>query len=579
MGKNNLSAGRVQTPALKLLVDREKLILAFVPEEYWLVKGIFTKEEQELIINNSTEKELKDNDKTLLEDGLYLELTSYDSKRIDRINEFEEVLSILNNISKDLDYKISKITNKKTTVKPKPPFTTSTLQQSASSNLGYVPKNTMRLAQKLYEGLDIDGSPTALITYMRTDSVNLSIDAVDSIREFIKEQYPQTLPEKANIYFTKAKNTQEAHEAIRPVNILLTPTKLKNKLEPELWKLYDLIWKQTVTCQMLEEKRELMSIELSNQYKCLFSGSVSWTIFEGFKVLFPELIIKKPENINFKEGESLNLNTLNLFQKFTQPPGRYSQASLIKELEELGIGRPSTYANIIATLQDREYVEKGPQMKPTILGIKTLELLEKFLPNLVSAELTATMEDKLDAIANGKDNYKSTLQLFWGPLKATVDQEMGNIGGIRQEFSTIVTDELCPTCNSAMDLKLGRFGDYFQCKTTVEHRFTKNYREYDQAVTEAKEKYDDQTIGKKCEKCAKNLIVRVAKASLNPYIACPDYLVGNKHTVTAINFGPCPECQKNSREGVLVKKKGFRGTSFVGCSLDKTVCGYIKPKE
>lgn len=579
MGKNNLSAGRVQTPALKLLVDREKLILAFIPEEYWLVKGIFNKDQQSLVINNSTEKEIKDSDKTLLDNGLYLELSSYNAKKIDKINSFDQVTNILSDITKDLDYEISKVSNKKTTVKPKAPFTTSTLQQSASSNLGYVPKNTMRLAQKLYEGLDIDGSPTALITYMRTDSVNLSVDAVDSIRSFIKQEYPKTLPEKANIYFTKAKNSQEAHEAIRPVNILLTPASLKHKLDSELWKLYDLIWKQTVACQMLEEKRELMSIELSNQYECLFSGSVSWTVFEGFKVLFPELIVKKPDNINFKEGENLNLNILNLFQKFTQPPGRYSQASLIKELEELGIGRPSTYASIITTLQDREYVEKGAQMKPTILGIKTLELLEKFLPNLVSAELTATMEDKLDAIANGKDNYKSTLELFWKPLKATVDQEMGNIGGIRQEFSTIATDELCPTCNSPTDLKLGRFGDYYQCKTVVEHRFAKNYREYDQALVEAREKYNEQTIGKKCEKCGKNLIVRVAKASLNTYIACPDYLVGNKHTVTSINFGACPECQKNNREGVLVKKKGFRGTSFVGCSLDKTACGYIKPKE
>jgi DNA topoisomerase I len=584
MGKNNLSAGRVQSPALKLLVDREKEIMAFVPEEYWLVKGAFGGTEDKLVINNSTLMELKDSDNTLLPDGVYLQLNSFKGKKLDKLNNYDDVKNLAELIAKPREYKITGYNTRTTSTKPKAPFTTSSLQQAANSKLGYVPKNTMRIAQKLYEGVDIDGTPTALITYMRTDSVTLSNDAVADIRSLITSKFPEALPATPNTYVAKSKNAQEAHEAIRPTNINLLPENLKSKLDPELFRLYDLIWRQTMSCQMTDEKREVLTIELTNDNTCMFQGSVSWTTVPGYKLVFPELIASKPKDMNLKQGEKLFLNTLNQFQKFTLPPSRYSQASLIKELEELGIGRPSTYASIIATIQDREYVEKGSSMKPTALGIKIAELLDKLLPTLTSPTLTAQMEDKLDAIANGskesssKVMYLETLNYFWAPLKAKVDLEMGNAMAIRQEFSTMQTDEMCPTCGSEMDLKLGRFGDYLQCKKEVTHRFAKNYREYNAALETAHLEYDKQLMGRKCEVCEKDLIVRVSKASLNTYIACPDYAVGNKHTVTSVNFGPCPECEKNKRLGVLVKKKGFRGASFVGCSLDKETCGYIQPK-
>ena len=578
MGKNTLSAGRVQSPALKLLVDREKEIEAFVPEEFWLVKGLFQGDNTPLQINNSSETELKDSDQTLLDGGVYLQLNKYQSKKLDKFKSYEEVKNIQDHITSDRSYVVSDLVSKTLTTRPKAPFTTSTLQQAASSKLGYVPKATMGLAQKLYEGVDIDGNPTALITYMRTDSVSLSDDAVKDIRDLIGKEYPNSLPSSPNKYTSKSKNAQEAHEAIRPTNVNLKPDSLRSKLTPELFKLYDLIWRHTVACQMTDEKRESVTIELTNTNEVMFSGSVSWTVLPGYKVMFPDLIQSKPDNLNIVKGEKLNLNKLNLFQKFTQPPSRFSQATLIKVLEELGIGRPSTYASIISTLHDREYVEKGAQMKPTLLGMKIAELLDKLLPTLTSASLTAMLEDRLDAIANGKEDYITTLKYFWMPLKEKVEAEMLNTAEIRKEFSTIKTDEKCPTCQSEMDLKLGRFGDYFQCKTTVEHKFAKNYREYNVAIEQARSDYAAQIIGKNCEECGDPLIVRVSKSTLNPYIACAKYTVGNKHSIQSVNFGPCPQCQENKREGVLVKRKGFRGSSFVGCSLDKTVCGYVVKK-
>jgi DNA topoisomerase I len=575
MGKNTLSAGRVQSPALKLLVDREKEIIAFVPEEYWLIKGIFNDKVNKLVINNSSEQELKDNDNTLLENGLYLNLNKLEGKKISELKNFADVQNFESKVTTPQDYVISDIISKYLTTRPKAPFTTSTLQQAASSKLGFVPKMTMQVAQKLYEGVDIDGTPTGLITYMRTDSVNLSQDAITSIRDIISKEYPNALPDSPIRYASKSKNAQEAHEAIRPTNPYLKPESIRSKLTPELFKLYDLIWRQSMACQMKEEKRESVTIDLTNLNKITFSGSVSWTVEPGYKVMFPDLISNKPSGLDFAKGEKLYLNTVNYFQKFTQPPSRFSQASLIKELEELGIGRPSTYATIISTLHDREYVERGAAMKPTMLGMSIAELLDKFLPNLTSATLTASLEDKLDDIAQGKDTYLQTLQFFWKPLKDKVELEMKNVGDIRKEFTTFKSDEKCPTCESEMEMKLGRFGDYFQCKTHVEHKFPKNYKEYNVAIDAARIEYASQIIGKKCELCKKDLIVRVSKSSLNPYIACAEYAVGNKHTVTAVSFGSCPECLSHGRDGLLVKKKGFRGASFVGCSLAKEQCGYI----
>jgi DNA topoisomerase I len=585
MSKNNLSAGRVQTPALKLVVDREREIKAFIPEEFWNLKGLFNKTKAEFDLQTNIENtSLKEKDLTLLENGsLYLSMVSFEGVKTDDLTNKVQVDKLLKNLDKNQEYTIDSLTNKTLTLAPKAPFITSTLQQSASSNLGYNPKRTMQIAQKLYEGVAINGTPTALITYMRTDSFNLSLDAVSSIRDWIKKNHPEALPPTALSYTKKAKNAQEAHEAIRPTDVNILPEDLLGKLEPEAQKLYDLIWRQTVSCQMTSEQKSLLNIKLSNIDKYEFSGTISWTTTPGYKILFPKQITYKPSNLDLKTKDVLFLNQAEAYQKFTQPPSRYSQASLIKELEKQGIGRPSTYASIITTLYDREYVINAASSKnslqPTILGIKITEILEKFLPDLTSSVFTSQMEDKLDLIANQKANYVDVLKEFWEPLKAKVEKEMGTAGEHRDQFKNSETDEKCPTCDSAMTLKLGKFGEYLQCNTNADHKFKANYRAINDALLQAQTDYNPQLANHMCELCSKPLIVRVSNSSLNPYIACPDYRVGTKHTIKSVNFGPCPKCLENKRDGVLVKRKGFRSKSFIGCSLDKEICGYIQPNK
>jgi DNA topoisomerase I len=595
MSKNTLSAGRVQSPALKLIVDREREINAFIPEEFWNVRGFFNSDIRTFSKeSNTANPDLKEKDVTLIEEdngdtSLYLSLTEFEGKKVEQLTNKQDVEKVLGNLDKIQDYKVSALNTKKLTVNPKAPFITSTLQQGASTSLGFNPKRTMGVAQKLYEGVDISGTPTALITYMRTDSYNLSQDAITAIRKWIQANEPEVLPKEPNFYAKKAKNAQEAHEAIRPVDITIHPDSLLGKIDDDMQKLYNLIWKQTVACQMTPEIKEILQIKLTNTDKYEFTGSLSWTKDKGYKVLFPNMITYKPKNINLELGDVSFLNKIETFQKFTQPPSRFSQASLIKELEKLGIGRPSTYASIITTLYDREYVVNNTVSKstlqPTNLGIKIIEILEKFLPDLTSSVFTAQMEDKLDEIANctgGVEEmdkmYVQSIQHFWDPLKAKVEEQMGAAILNRDEFKTSQSDEKCPTCGSEMVLKLGRFGDYLQCQAVVEHRFKPNYREVESALKLAQESFNDQAIGHKCEDCSKDLIVRVSNSTLNPYIACPDYRVGTKHSIIGVNFGKCPKCKDEGRDGVLVKRKAFRGTNFIGCSLDKDTCGYIQPK-
>jgi DNA topoisomerase I len=595
LAKNNLSAGRVQSPALKLVVDREKEITNFKPEIFWQAKGLFGSNVTTVLKTdyNQQNPSLKEKSDTLITennlDYLYLSLDSYKNQAVDKIKDKKILDQVLKNISDNLKYSVSDYKTKNLNISPKAPFITSTIQQSASSNLGYNPKKTMMLAQKLYEGIEIDGTPTALITYMRTDSTNLSADAIDDIRQLIKNEYSEALPDKPINYSKKSKNAQEAHEAIRPISVKLHPEELKSKLDSDLYNLYKLIWKQTVACQMSPETKEIVNIKVKNVDNFTFNGTVSWTIKPGYKLLYPEQITTRPKNLDVKQDQEFWLDTFELYQKSTQPPARFSQASLIKELESLGIGRPSTYASIITTLYDREYVANAEGSKtsitPTNLGIKTIEVLEKYLPDLISSSLTARMEDKLDQIANTEyskveDQYQETMNFFWTPLKTEVEKVTGGQSKVDfGSFRATKTDQKCPICNSEMELKMGRFGDYLQCLGNVDHKFKANFKEIEVALAQAKIDFSNQVIGHKCTECGKDLVVRVSASTLNPYIACPDYKVGNKHTVMAVNYGACPECLKHGRDGLLIKKKAFRGSSYIGCSLAKEVCGYIQKKQ
>ena len=593
MSNYKLSAGRVQSPALRILCEREKEIQKFVSEEYWNIKGVLSNPAVATrpIPNNGFVTNILEKDenrteiKKLLEENvLALELkTSMGKKLPEVISKQSELQVILKNLEADKNFSVKEVSNIIVSNQPKPPFITSTLQQSASSRLGYQPKMTMQMAQKLYEGVDIDGSPTALITYMRTDSVNLSSKSISACRHFIKSNFASFLPSEPKRYKSKSKNAQEAHEAIRPTDVLRTPASLKGKLEPRLHKLYELIWKQTMASQMTDEKVERVSYEISNKSNDSFKGSVSWTISLGWKVLWnDEMVDLSHLKKVFVKGAVFNLENLFCLQSFTQPPSRFSSASLIKKLEDLGIGRPSTYASIISTLQDRQYVEEGAgSMKPSNLGMKVNDLLTDNFAQITGSELTAQMEENLDHIANGDKKYLETMKEFWYPFKAEVESKFGVIKDKAQEYRTTATNEKCYTCGASMIQKLGRFGDYYQCEAVKEHMFPLNYLAYKEALQSAQLLYGEQTRGKTCEECKKPLIVRMSKATLKPYLACAEYKVGNKHTVTNITFGKCPKCLENGRtgdkQGNLVEKSSrkFAGKKFLACNLPIKECGYV----
>jgi DNA topoisomerase I len=581
MNNYKLSAGRVQTPALHLICEREAEIMAFTPEEFWEVTGSFDPKitkiaREEFSLLAQSEADTMKRPKA----DLILKLSKIKGVKIpDRIRSQDHLFEVLDDLKVNTHFTVSNVSQKTEKTSTRPPFITSSLQQAASSRLGMTPKITMGLAQKLYEGIDIDGQPTALITYMRTDSVNLSEEAIGTARKYIQAVYPDCLPEKPKYYKSKSRNAQEAHEAIRPTNILLTPDHIKSKVEPRMHKLYELIWKQTVASQMTDEIRERFSFEVQNTRTDIFSGSVAWTTHIGFKILTGEEVVMSSD-LKLSVGQDLYLQALFLDQKTTKPPSRYSPASLIKKLEELGIGRPSTYASIISTLQDREYVQTDKNtMQPTTLGMKINNLLSENFTQVTSSELTAKMEDRLDEIARGENTYVQVLDSFWKDFKHQVETKGDELKDNRQKYTSSQTDVTCPTCDSTTELKIGRFGEYYQCLSHKEHIFPKNFKEYNEALILAKEKFAPQLDGRVCEVCNKPLIVRVSKSSLKPYIACSEYMVGNKHTVTDVSYGPCPKCAEDGRvgaeQGRLMMRKGFRSKAFMGCSLDKSVCGYV----
>jgi DNA topoisomerase I len=581
MNNRKLSAGRVQSPALRLVVERELEIRAFVAEEYWEVFGTFDDTARDCkgeIILDKQENKAEFNKKVTTQD--FLKLSSYNGNKIDPKNlDRQKIEKIVQSLHSHPVFEVISSNSKPETVRSKPPFTTSTLQQAASSRLGYAPKQAMRLAQKLYEGITIDGHQVGLITYMRTDSTNLSADSLEAARTYIGKHYPDSLPEKAKFYKSKSRNAQEAHEAIRPTDPLRTPDSIKGKIDPQEWKLYDLIWRQMIASQMSDEVRIRFTIELENQAKDCFKGSVAWTIKAGFKAVLGNIkTVDDPEKLqaSFSLGSQKYLDQLLAMQYFTAPPSRYSAASLIKKLEELGIGRPSTYASIISTLHDREYVESiGSSIAPTSLGERIATLLIENFTEVTEAQLTAQLENQLDKISLGEATYLEVLKAFWQDFDARVESKKLEITDFKQKYQSQETEVEDPKFGDKMVLKVGRFGEYYQNPNHPEVMYPKNFRELAIAEKQAQIEYAEQAEGLKCD-CGKDLIVRVSKATLNAYIACPDYRVGNKHTVRAINFGDCPKCEKEARTGKLIKRK-FKGREYFACSEDKKVCGYTQP--
>jgi len=450
--KPGLSAGRVQSPALRMIVEREREIEAFDPQEYWTIEADLQKEEHAFSANL-----------VRLDGDKYRKFDIQDEKRAFSVRD--ELLAHANG-----QLKADRITRKERKRRPAPPFITSTLQQDASRKLRFSAQKTMRTAQTLYEGIEIDGNTQGLITYMRTDSVMLSNDALADIRNQITAQFGQDyLPEQANFYKTKAKNAQEAHEAIRPTSASLIPNKIKPCLTDDQFKLYELIWKRTLASQMTPAKMDTVAVEFDCGPNASFRANGSVITFPGFLAAYeiskPEGETKQEDRLpDMREGDVIKLDTIRSEQHFTEPPPRYSEASLVKAMEEYGIGRPSTYASIMSTLVRRYYVELDKRrFKPTDTGRVVERFLEKHFTEYVDYEFTARMEDALDEISRGEKDWIPLLDAFWQPFNERVIEKLETVDpGEAKGTRVLGTD---PKSGKPISVRVGRFGPHAQIGT------------------------------------------------------------------------------------------------------------------
>lgn len=530
-----LSAGRVQSVALRMIVEREEEIEAFVPVEYWTIGAVLSK--------NNYEFEA--------------ELTKYKDKKIEIKNK-EEADKILKDLE-NAQYKVSKITPRDTKRNPQAPFITSTLQREASSKLGYGVSKTMQIAQKLYEGIELgeDGA-VGLITYMRTDSVRVSDDAVNSAKDFILYNFGEKYyPKTPNDYNKgKKKNVQDAHEAIRPSYIERTPESIKKYLTSEQYKLYKLIWTRFMASQMEAARIKNLTVDIdANGYN--FKIGSSKVEFDGFLKVYEDDREENPLKIpELKEGEILEFKKLLSEQHFTQPPARFSEASLVKQLEEYGIGRPSTYAPIITKIQQRGYVEKlDKALKPTLLGRTVSKQLCEYFKDIMNYEFTAGMELKLDEIAEDKANPIKVLKDFYSPFEKTVEDAKNNMGRV-----VIESDKICPNCGRKMVVKTSRFGKQFlgcsgypECKTmmSLEGELPK--------INSEEEKTDY-----KCEKCGSETVIKTGP--YGKYYQCLNDKCKARKAIVISSGVKCPKCEKEGRDGELIQRRSRYGKTFFGCS-------------
>ncbi|MGA9573426.1 MAG: type I DNA topoisomerase, partial [Lysobacterales bacterium] len=450
--KPGLSAGRVQSPALRMIVQREREIEAFVAQEYWTIEADMQKSGHPFTANL-----------VRLDGKKYHQFDIQDEKRASAVRE--QLIATAGG-----RLKADRIKRKERKRKPAPPFITSTLQQDASRKLRFSAQKTMRTAQTLYEGVEINGNTEGLITYMRTDSVMLSNDAIADVRRQITSQFGEDyLPESPNFYKNKSKNAQEAHEAIRPTSASLMPSKIKSSLTSDQYRLYELIWKRTLACQMAPARMDTVAIEFDCGKTGTFRANGSVIVFPGFLAVYE---VSKPENEvkvetslpDIQEGDSLDLDGIRAEQHFTEPPPRYSEASLVKAMEEYGIGRPSTYASIMSTLVRRHYVDlEARRFIPTDTG----RVVERFLENHFDAyfdyEFTAKMEDKLDAISRGEEEWIPLLESFWQPFKGQVYKIGEDVSGPDAKGERILGVD--PKSGKPLSVRLGRYGPHAQIGT------------------------------------------------------------------------------------------------------------------
>ncbi len=533
MRNYRLSAGRVQSVALRMICEREDEIDAFTPVEYWTISAELLKDKIPFVA----------------------ELAKYKDKKIDIKNKEEADKIVAELTKKGIDYEVSKVTFRDTQRKPAAPFITSTLQREASSKLGYGVSKTMQIAQKLYEGVDIgtDG-PVGLITYMRTDSVRISDDAQAAAKDFITENFGHNYyPSTPNNYVKgKGKNVQDAHEAIRPSYIERTPDSIKQYLTSEQYRLYKLIWSRFIASQMENAKVKNTSVDISaGDY--MFKAGTSKITFDGFLKVYNESDedIDQSKIPDLKEGDALKLSKIDPKQHFTQPPPRFTEASLVKALEEHGIGRPSTYAPIISKIQQKGYVEKLEKaLAPTILGRTLCKELVKYFTDIMNYQFTAEMETRLDDIAEEKVIWTDVLKEFYTPFNDTVDSAKKNMPRV-----LIESDVLCPKCGKKMIVRTSRFGTQFlgcsgypECKTMMPLN-------KDGSAVQVDEKSDE-----KCEKCGSDMIIKVGP--YGKYLQCTNDECKHRKRLVVTTGVKCPKCG----EGDVIQRKSKYGKIFYGCS-------------
>ena len=532
--RRGLSAGRVQSVAVRLIVDREEEIRAFKPEEYWTIDAKFTppgarKSFQASFVGDETGK-VKPETK----------------------EQVDKYLARLEKSTYTVD-SVKKGTRKK---QPAPPFITSTLQQDASRRLGFQTKRTMKVAQELYEGVEIKGrGQVGLITYMRTDSLRISEEARAMTTEYIKKAYgDKYLPEKPR-YFKSRNNAQDAHEAIRPTDVSLTPEEAKASLTSDQYKLYKLIWQRFIaslmaSCIQNTVKVEIKAANTGNEF-CMFATSGYTVKFDGFTVLYDvdvedeESDSKLPE---LSEKDILKLKDLAGNQHFTQPPARFTEASLVKALEENGVGRPSTYASIISTILSREYVAReGKLLKPTELGEATTALLKDKFPKFVNTKFTAQMENQLDEVSEGKLEYVGIIREFYDDLEGTLKKAKVEMEGVKIQLEEDKTDIPCDKCGKMMVIKTGRFGKFLACPGYPECKNTKPLI---------------QETGATCPKCGGNVIQRKSKRGYVFY-GCSNYPDCDFSTWDTPTTEKCPECGNS-----LFKHKSLNVCLKDGCGYE-----------
>ena len=538
--QKGLSAGRVQSAALKIIVDREREIQAFKPVEYYTIDTVFKKD-------------------------LDAELVKFENQKIEKltIQNPDRAKYIIENLQNE-KFSVREIESKDRKIQPSPPFMTSTLQQSASNRLGFSPKKTMMIAQSLYEGVQTNEGFMGAITYMRTDSLNLAKEAVAAAREHILQNYgKEYLPAKAISYTTSSKGAQEAHEAIRPTNLNFTPQIAAKFLEKDALKLYTLIYNRFLACQMSACVSQTQNVYVASE-KGEFKISGRKVLFDGFYKVYGELD-KDKILPNLKKGDEMSLQSIKSTQNFTEPPARYSEAGLVKKLESLGIGRPSTYAPTISLLTSRDYVRiEKKQLIPNEIAFSMIGVLEEHFSNIVDSEFTSHLEEKLDEIALDKADWQKVLSDFYYPFMEKIS---AGKTGIKSLKTATPIGEKCPECGSELVLRKGRYGEFIACSNFPKCKYSRNVAKDNEKSADAgttavaKPKRELKKLDVPCPKCGGEIVERFSRRG--KFYGCANY----PKCDFILNYEPvaqkCDECG-----GDMIKKELKKGT-FIECTKCK----------